>query len=68
MLKKLLPICRASERESALRRSCHVLLEEMMACGVGACLSCVVKTTPKNQYQCVCKEGPCFNAEHIVWK
>jgi dihydroorotate dehydrogenase electron transfer subunit len=40
-------------------------LEENMACGIGACLSCVVNT--KTGYKRVCKEGPVFNAEEIVW-
>lgn len=38
-------------------------LEEKMACGVGACLSCVVKT--KDGLQRVCKDGPVFNLENI---
>ena len=44
---------------------CQVSLEEMMACGVGACLGCAVMT--KNGYQRVCKEGPVFDAREIVW-
>lgn len=43
----------------------QVSLEEHMACGIGACLGCVVKT--KQGYQRVCKEGPVFNAEEIIW-
>jgi dihydroorotate dehydrogenase electron transfer subunit len=44
---------------------CYVSLEEHMACGVGACLGCVVKTT--SGYKRVCKEGPVFRAEEITW-
>lgn len=44
---------------------CYVSLEEHMACGVGACLGCVVKTT--SGYKRVCKEGPVFDMEDIVW-
>lgn len=44
---------------------CHISLEEHMACGVGACLGCVVKTT--SGYRRVCKEGPVFKAEEIIW-
>ena len=43
----------------------YVSLEEHMACGIGACLGCVVKT--KSGYQRVCKEGPVFDAREIVW-
>jgi dihydroorotate dehydrogenase electron transfer subunit len=43
----------------------HVALEEHMACGIGACLGCVVKT--KSGYKRVCKEGPVFDASEIVW-
>jgi dihydroorotate dehydrogenase electron transfer subunit len=44
----------------------YVSLEEHMACGVGACLGCVVKTT--SGYRRVCKEGPVFDAAEIVWR
>jgi dihydroorotate dehydrogenase electron transfer subunit len=43
----------------------YVSLEENMACGVGACVGCVVKTT--KGYKRVCKEGPVFPIEEIVW-
>ena len=38
---------------------CEVSLENTMACGFGACLCCVVKTT--EGHKCVCTEGPVFN-------
>ncbi len=44
----------------------YVSLEEHMACGIGACLGCVVKT--KTGYKRVCKEGPVFDAAEIVWQ
>lgn len=43
----------------------YIALEENMACGVGACLSCVVNT--KNGFKRVCKEGPVFPMEEIIW-
>jgi len=43
---------------------CQVSLENMMACGVGACLCCVTKTT--EGHQCVCTEGPVFDIKHLV--
>lgn len=49
---------------------CQVSLEERMACGVGACLGCA---TPIRQedgsvtYLHVCKNGPVFDAERVVF-
>jgi dihydroorotate dehydrogenase electron transfer subunit len=45
---------------------CEVSLENLMACGVGACLCCVEKTTEGNL--CVCKEGPVFNVNRLLWQ
>ncbi len=53
---------------AAARRSgsmCEVSLENMMACGLGACLCCVEKTVKGNV--CVCTEGPVFNIEQLTW-
>jgi len=44
---------------------CQVSLERLMACGVGACLSCVVSTTEGLKRACV--DGPVFDAEEVVW-
>jgi dihydroorotate dehydrogenase electron transfer subunit len=46
--------------------TCFASLEEVMACGVGACLGCVAQT--KTGYKCVCKEGPVFNIGEIIWE
>ncbi|WP_333653637.1 dihydroorotate dehydrogenase electron transfer subunit [Dissulfurispira sp.] len=45
---------------------CYVSLEEHMACGVGACLGCVIKTV--SGYKRVCKEGPVFDIKYIIWE
>ena len=44
---------------------CEASLENMMACGLGACLCCVEKTTEGNI--CVCKEGPVLNIKKLLW-
>ncbi len=44
---------------------CEVSLENLMACGLGACLCCVEKTVKGNV--CVCKEGPVFGIEQLTW-
>lgn len=49
----------------------QVSLEALMACGVGACLGCVVKGAGHSEkdprYLCTCKEGPVFRAEQLDW-
>ncbi len=44
---------------------CEVSLENTMACGIGACLCCVVDTKQGNK--CVCTEGPVFNIKDLKW-
>lgn len=44
---------------------CQVSLERLMACGVGACLSCVVTTVHGRKRACV--DGPVFDAAEVVW-
>jgi dihydroorotate dehydrogenase electron transfer subunit len=39
--------------------------EERMGCGFGSCMGCSRKT--KNGYKRVCKEGPVFDSEEIIW-
>ncbi|GHV93117.1 dihydroorotate dehydrogenase B (NAD(+)), electron transfer subunit [Spirochaetia bacterium] len=43
---------------------CFVSLERHMACGVGACLGCTVKTKSGNK-RC-CADGPIFPAEELI--
>jgi dihydroorotate dehydrogenase electron transfer subunit len=43
----------------------QVSLEEHMACGIGACLGCVVNT--QDGFKRACKEGPVFNAGQLIW-
>lgn len=44
---------------------CQVSMEKRMACGIGACLSCVVDTVTGKKRSCV--DGPVFWAKEIVW-
>jgi len=44
----------------------HIALEQNMACGIGTCLGCVVNTV--DGYRRVCKEGPVFSIEKIIWE
>lgn len=59
---------------ASARMPCQVSLETRMACGVGACLGCVVKQkSPQTghdspqSYTRVCMEGPVFDAQEIAW-
>lgn len=60
MLKCIADICRERNFE------CQVSLEEKMACGIGVCLGCVVKTKSGNKL--ACKDGPVFNANGLIWQ
>jgi dihydroorotate dehydrogenase electron transfer subunit len=48
---------------------CAVSLDPWMGCGVGTCLSCVVKVraSGRTKYACACTAGPVFDASSIVW-
>jgi len=50
----------------------EVSLEERMACGIGACLGCVVRTKEVDKHSNVknariCTEGPVFFADQLDW-
>jgi NAD(P)H-flavin reductase len=57
MLKAVAAKCRAAAVP------CFVSLEKRMACGVGACLGCTVKTVSGNR-RC-CADGPIFKADEV---
>ncbi len=60
------PLLKAlSQTTKEFRIRAYVSMEEHMACGIGACLGCVVKT--HDGYKRVCKEGPVMTATEIVW-
>jgi len=44
---------------------CEVSLENLMACGYGVCLCCVVNSVRGNI--CTCTEGPVFNVKELKW-
>jgi dihydroorotate dehydrogenase electron transfer subunit len=57
--------------------NCQVSLENNMACGIGVCMGCVQKIKGPmpgdksgNDWhrERVCKDGPVFNAEDIIWE
>jgi dihydroorotate dehydrogenase electron transfer subunit len=44
---------------------CEVSLENLMGCGFGVCLCCIVDTVRGNL--CTCTEGPVFNIKDLKW-
>lgn len=49
----------------ASKPSVHLSVERTMACGVGACLGCVVET--KRGMKTSCVDGPVFEMDELVW-
>ena len=52
---------------------CQISLETAMACGIGVCMGCVVKTrdpaAPEGwAYKRVCVDGPVFYATELFWE
>ncbi len=63
MLKGIAAIC----AENGIY--CEISLEERMACGIGACLGCACRTKRNDEeyFAHVCKDGPVFRAEEMIW-
>jgi len=59
MLKAMSGLC------GSYGAAAQISLESHMACGIGACLGCVIQT--RQGFQRVCKEGPVFQADEVVW-
>lgn len=66
-----MPMLRAIKQYARQRGiKAYISLEEHMACGVGACLGCVVKTKEEDPHSHVhnariCTDGPVFDAEEV---
>lgn len=66
-----MPMLRALKAYGEEKRiPCYISLEERMACGIGACLGCVCKSTGKDRHSNVknkriCKDGPVFLASEV---
>ncbi len=67
-----IPMLRAlKEYASARETECWLSMEEKMACGIGACLSCVCSSTKIDEHsrvrnKRVCTEGPVFLSTEII--
>ncbi len=67
MLKAMSGICRKFGIAG------QVSVDEMMGCGVGACLGCVIRArdtalSKRIVYKRICKDGPVFDVNEIVWE
>ena len=60
-----MPMFRAIE--AIAKTSGQYSFEERMGCGFGACMGCSM-TMKDGSYKRVCKEGPVFRREEILWK
>lgn len=52
---------------------CFVSLERSMACGIGVCLGCAVRTInhealENRNYKMVCSDGPVFDGKDVDWE
>ena len=66
--KPMLKAIQAYARENEIE--CYISLEERMACGIGACLSCVCETKEMDAHtrvnkKRICKDGPVFLSTEV---
>lgn len=64
----MLKAIKAYAKENGIE--CYLSMEERMACGIGACLACVCKSSEVDDHskvhnKRVCKDGPVFQAEEV---
>jgi dihydroorotate dehydrogenase electron transfer subunit len=59
MMRKVASMC------AETGTTCYCSLEHRMACGIGACLGCSIRT--KNGMKRVCKDGPVFISTDLLW-
>lgn len=46
---------------------CWVSMEQIMGCGVGACMGCAVRARGSGEYLRVCTDGPVFSGMDLKW-
>jgi dihydroorotate dehydrogenase electron transfer subunit len=60
------PMYRTMYKNNLLKnKSCQVSLEVRMACGMGVCYGCTIKT--RQGLKQVCRHGPVFDFDDILW-
>lgn len=59
------PLAMLKAVSKVAKTSGQISMEERMGCGFGACMGCSIMTT--NGAKRVCKEGPVFLKEELIW-
>lgn len=65
-----MPMLKAVSRWCKEKRlSCQISTETIMACGIGACLGCAIKSSDNDddKYLHVCTDGPVFDSTAFDW-
>jgi len=63
-------LARVAELARGRAQACQVALEELMACGMGVCNSCVVEVAlpdGSRGHKKLCVDGPVLDAEEVIW-
>lgn len=58
-----------SEIAATRKIPCEVAMEKTMACSIGVCRGCVITLNKNGKLEnaSVCKDGPVFSGEEVVW-
>lgn len=66
----LIVLKKSSELGNSLGIETQVSMEKVMACSIGVCRGCVIDVIKEGQVQnaSVCKDGPVFKGNEVVWK
>ena len=65
-------MCKVAQIAQVHQLPCQVCMERYMACGLGACQSCVCRQKSQQsedgwEYKLVCNDGPVFDGQSILW-
>ena len=66
MYKAMAQMSLPAKRSNLKLKESQISLEVRMGCGFGACYCCTIDT--KKGLQRVCRDGPVFELDHIIWQ
>ena len=66
MYKAMAGMSQRAKQSNLKLRKCQVSLEVRMGCGFGACYGCTINT--KKGLKQVCRDGPVFELNDIIWQ
>ena len=62
------PMMKAAAETAAIHGArCWVSMEQVMGCGVGACMGCTIRVQSPPGFARVCTEGPVFDATEVIF-